>query len=180
MRRTHRGAAALVGLLLAGVSLRAAKLDSARDKAIAALQRVGGRITVDETATGKPVVAVDFRRHKILDGDLKYLATFTELKKLDLYDTGITDAGLAHLASLKRLELLEINSPNVTDKGLAHLEGLTNLKELYLYGTSVTDAGMVYLAKMTRLRVVDVSATEVTVAGTVALEKALPKVKIVR
>jgi hypothetical protein len=178
MTRIGPGAAVLVSLL-AGISLRAANLDSARDKAIAAIQRVGGRITMDETATGKPVVAVDFRRHKILDGDLKYLESFPQLKKLDLYDTGISDAGMAYLASLKHLELLEVNSPKVTDKGLAHLQGLANLKELYLYGTSVTDAGMVHLAKMARLRLLDVSATEVTVAGTIALEKALPKVKIV-
>ena len=167
-------------LLLAGQPIRAADLDSPQEKAIAAIKRVGGKIIVDNTARGKPVIGVDFRRNKIIDSDLKYLQTFTELKKLDLYDTGITDAALAHLASLTRLELLEINSPKVTDAGLKHLHGLTNLKELYLYGTSVTDAGMENLAKMTRLRVLDVSATEVTAAGVIALERDLPKVKIVR
>jgi hypothetical protein len=170
----------ILGLLVAVAPGRAAELDSARDKAVAAIQRVGGRISVDETAPGRPVIAVDFRRNKILDADLKALAEFPHLKKLDLYDTGITDAGLAHLASLTRLELLEINSPKVTDAGLKHLKGLVNLKELYLYGTSVSDAGMESLQKMTRLRKLDVSATEVTAAGAIALEKALPRVKIQR
>src|SRR5260370_32137272 len=107
--RMQRLALLLVGLLLHGPSAEAADRGSAGDKAITAIQKIGGRVTVDETARGQPVVAVDFRRNKILDADLKHLEGFTELKKLDLYDTGITDAGLAHLASLTRLELLEIN-----------------------------------------------------------------------
>ena len=78
----------------------------------------------------------------ITDGQLKYLASLTRLKRLDLDRTNITDAGLEHLAGLSRLEFLKLRNTAVTNAGLKQLAGLTRLRTLYLNDTPVTRDGV--------------------------------------
>ena len=124
MKTTHRsltGAALLLALVpWTAVCMRA---DEAEDKAVEAIQKLGGRITWDMKVKGKPIVI------------------------LDLTSTNVTDAGLKHLAGLKQLQKLVLNSTMVTDAGLKHVAGLKQLRELYLFRTKVTAKGKADLKK---------------------------------
>jgi hypothetical protein len=125
MKTTHlclTGAALLLALVpwMTGC----VRADKAEDKAVEAIQNLGGRITRDEKAKGKPIVGVDFARTKVTDADLKHLAALKQLRDLDLGLTQVTNAGLKHLAALKQLRDLDLGLTQVTDAGLKHLAGL--------------------------------------------------------
>ena len=57
------------------------------------------------------------------------------------------DEALAHVGRLRRLQELGLSTSEVTDAGLKHLMGLTALKKLDLENTNVTDAGAQELQK---------------------------------
>ena len=105
----------------ASVDGSTAKVNTDQARAIAEIEKLGGKVTIDEKSPGKPVITVDLRQ------------------------TEVTDAGLEHLKRLPRLESLNLTRTKVTDAGMQHLEGLTTLRTLGLFGTHVTDAGLVYL-----------------------------------
>ena len=107
-------------LVLTAVPLLA---DEAEDKAVEADKELGGMVTRDEKAEGKPVVAVDLRGSLVLtDADLKELAPLKELRTLYLGGTEVTDACLKELAALKGLqELYLFGCREVTAAGVAEL-----------------------------------------------------------
>jgi hypothetical protein len=60
---------------------------------------------------------------------MKYLATMTQLQKLDLRGTQVNDAGLAYLKRLPQLEEICLVKTNATDAGIQDLQkALSNLK----------------------------------------------------
>ena len=61
-------------------------------------------------------------RNKPTDDDLVNVATFVELKVLDLSGSPITDAGLAHLKGLKNLDSVMLANTGVTSKGMKDLK----------------------------------------------------------
>jgi hypothetical protein len=89
---------------------------SEQERAVAAIKRLKGEVTVDEKAPGRPVVKVSFREAQ--------------------WPAGLTDADLAglkpHLETLSQLRELDLCRTDVTDKGLSELRGLTQLKTLTL------------------------------------------------
>ena len=94
------------------------KRSDAEKKAIAAIKKLGGKVTFAERKPGKPVIGVS------------------------LFNTKITNAGLVHLEGLTKLQTLDLQNTKVTDAGLVHLKGLTKLQRLSLSFTKVTDAGV--------------------------------------
>src|SRR5262249_40433121 len=114
-----------------------AKRPAAEQKAIEALQAVGGRIITDKTQPGEPVVGVYLLSRQATEGDLKHLKEFKGLKTLVL--PGITDAAMKELRGLKGLEYLRARPDDrgVVVKGLGEL---VNLRELDL--GQVEDAGL--------------------------------------
>ena len=90
--------AMLVGLLVVASNAvgedKVVKRIDAEKKAIAAIKKLGGKVTFDEKKPGKPVISVNLRR------------------------TEVTDAGLVHLKGLKNLQTLFLNSTKITDAGL--------------------------------------------------------------
>jgi len=112
----------LVLLLVPGV-LRA---DDAEDRAVRAVEKLGGSVFRDDKAPGKPVVAVSLMHMRgepkmAGDADLKDLAALTHLKKLILWGTDVTDAGLKHLVSFQQLQMLSLRGTNITDAGVKQL-----------------------------------------------------------
>ena len=100
-------------------SAKAAEFVETQEQAIAAIKKLGGRVTFDEKSPNKPVIDVDLSR------------------------TNVTDAGLVHLKGLTNLELLYLgNNKKNTDAGLEHLKGLASLQRLFLEDTKVTDEGV--------------------------------------
>jgi len=121
---------------------------------------LGGRGLTDEGLTKVAaldgVVDLNLRDTQITGAGLKHIGTLTGLRRLHLERTSVGDEGIAHLVSLGELEYLNLYSTKITDASLTHLAGLRNLKQLFVWQTGVTDAGV---AK---------------------LQRALPKLKIVR
>ena len=114
------------------------------------------------------------------DDSLKSLAGLGEVRSLNLRDTQVTDAGMVHLAKLTQLRRLHLERTPVTDEGIAHLAGLAHLEYLNLYGTSVTDKALEHLTGMKKLEQLYLWQTQVTAEGVAKLEKALPKVRVLR
>jgi hypothetical protein len=169
-----------------------------------AVEKLGGRVTMDSKQPGSPIVGIDLHQTRARDGDLEMLRDLTSLQKVNLYGTSITDAGLVHLSGLTGLQTLHLNATSIGDAGMRHLRGLRSLSTLSLYGTRVTDAGLEYLAGLTslqslalggtqitdrglehlkglrELRQLSLSGTKVTPEGVQRLQRALPKVQIMR
>jgi hypothetical protein len=144
-------------LLVAASTGQAQVSEEAQAKAVAAIEKLGGKVEIDGTLPGKPVVAVDLAQAKIKDDDLACLVACTELRKLQLERATITDAALVHIRGLAKLELLNLkvlsgNRPfGITDKGLVHLKDLKQLKRLFLNGANITDQGLENLKGLTEL-----------------------------
>lgn len=87
----------------------------------------------------------------VADDEMKVVAAFTGLERLDLRLSQVGDAGLAHLAGLQLLEYLDLGETKVTDEGLRHLTGLSQLAELRLQRTNIVGPGLAHLAECVSL-----------------------------
>jgi len=154
------------------------KADEAVDKAVQAIEKLGGEVTRDESAPGKPVTLVNLTDKQVTDADLKVLAPLKSLKTLILDNTKVTDAGLKQVAGLRSLQVLGLSDTKVTDAGLKQLATLTSLQRLILSNTEVTDAGMKELTALKSLEALVIFDTKVTDKGKEQLRKALPKCKV--
>ena len=124
-----------------------AKSRAGQDAAIAAITKLGGRISFDKQ---------------------------NNLTKLDLDGTKVVDADLMQLKRLAQLESLTLNRTNVTDAGLEHLKALTQLSNLELYETTVSDAGLEHFSGLAQLKFLMLKRTNVTAAGVNQLQQSLP------
>jgi hypothetical protein len=132
-------------LLVWSALLNDAKAQTAKESqaaAVAAIKKLGGKVTFDEENPDKPLIGVDLSNSRTTDAGLMHLKGLTSLQSLGLNGTKVTDVGLEHLKGLTSLQLLNLGDTQVTDAGLEHLKGLTNLQTLDLGGTSVTTAGV--------------------------------------
>ena len=114
------------------------------------------------------------------DATLVLVGRLDRLHGLRLTSSAVTDAGLAQLKSLRELRDLQIGHTKIGDAGLAHLRGLTGLRSLYIADTQVGDAGLTHLRGMTNLSTLFLSGTKVSDDGVLALERALPRLQILR
>src|SRR5687767_1721662 len=99
MMRLHIVAGVVVALALE-VSARG---DEAEERAVAAIEKMGGRVTRDKTAPGLPVIHVDLSSGSVTEAGLKEVAGLKQLKRLNLRGTGVTAGGLKELAGHKQL-----------------------------------------------------------------------------
>jgi hypothetical protein len=74
-----------------------ARADDAEDRAVAFVEKLGGTVTRDAKAPGKPVVRVSLALKKVTDAELKNLAALKNLTALGLIRTKLTGAGLKEL-----------------------------------------------------------------------------------
>jgi hypothetical protein len=109
----------LVVLLAAFAQVEARQEMSQQQRAVEAIERLGGKVEYDDVT--QAVIKVDLHNTKVSDNELKNLRAFGELRWLDLRITGIGDEGVAHLKKLKRLTFLNLFRTNLSDKGLAEL-----------------------------------------------------------
>jgi len=116
--------------------------DGAEDKALEFVKKLNGKVTHDENAPGKPVIALDLYLRQVTDEGLKRLAGLTNLTSLSLGSTQVTDAGMKELDGLSNIRTLILVFTQVTDAGLKELAALTNLTTLHLRGTRVSDVGL--------------------------------------
>lgn len=149
---------------------------SNRERVIAEIARLGGKIEFDELLPGKPIVLIDLHGTAVTNADLAILKGLRDLRFLDLRLTKITDEGVAKLKNLTGLQTLNLFRTQLSDKGLAQLRKLTLLQTLLIGGTQITDAGLTYLKSFTNLRKLSLFQTKVSDAGIASL-KALIKLE---
>lgn len=101
-----------------------------------------------------------------------------QLFNLKLSNLPVNDDDVKKIASFKNLTRLNLEKTAITDESLKHLKDLQNLEQLNLYGTNITDKGLESLAKYSKLRVIYLWQTKATAAGIEQLKKALPTTKI--
>src|SRR5262245_55561924 len=90
--------------------------DLARERAVATVTRLRGKLTTEGGDPDGPVVAVDLSRTRVMDDDLGSLAGLNCLRSLNLASTRVTDDGLRHLGRLTALERLSLHD-NIDIKG---------------------------------------------------------------
>jgi WD40 repeat protein len=156
----------------------AAKPKTEQEAAIAEIERLGGRLVIDENSPERPVISLDAAGTEFDDAALQRLKGFTRLRELTLSDSMVTDAGLEHLKGLTQLRRLDISGLRVTDAGLEHLKGLHQLRELNLSSEPsslylVVDPPKKWLHR-------ELGGTRVTEEGVKRLQQALPDCKIKR
>lgn len=168
------------------------------ERAIAALERLGGVVEYLEDASGpfrgvyvrggdqalallpriREVRIVFVEPDGVTDAGLAPLAKLHALEDLSLHNCQIGDAGVAHLAGLD-LITLGLDHTLVTDGALAHLTGMSRLEVLDLSGTSgIHDAGLAHVAVHKNLKTIDLDGTGVSDAGIKRLEAQLPDLKV--
>ena len=141
--RPRAWAALTAGLLSLGQpSAPAGEAPEGQKRAVAAIEKIGGKVEFDQKDRARPVVRVRLNDTRVTDKDLEHLRGLTALRRLDLHRTAVTDEGLRHLRGLTRLNRLYLTGTRVSDKGLVHLTGLTELEYLHLGRTRVTAEGV--------------------------------------
>jgi hypothetical protein len=90
-------------------------------KAIAEIEKVGGKVIADEN---KGIISVDLKQTNATDAVMENLSSFVffHLQSLDLRTTKVTDAGLVNLKGLYQLESLHLERTNVTVAGVKGLQ----------------------------------------------------------
>jgi len=117
----------------------------------------------------------------ISDAGLQSLGKLQGLRYLVLGNNPkVTDTGVKELARLKRLHTLGLTGTKVTDASLKELARLTGLEGLFLGSTLVTDEGLKELRGLENLKYLTLNTTKVTDQGVASLQKALPKLTILR
>src|SRR5262249_41914234 len=130
-------------------------------KAIEVVQKLGGKITLDQDAPGKPVVAVDFRNSNVRDSDLPCLKAFPRLQKLDLSDCPLVQGlALRPLKDLKELKELHLPVTGLNEARPGDLAALQGLQTLHLARAPVTDAVLKELTEIKSLQTLDVGGCE--------------------
>jgi Leucine-rich repeat (LRR) protein len=184
---------------------RDARATSSRDRVIAEVARLGGKVELDEMLPGKPIVKIDLHSTQVTDADLGFLDDakkelkelryldlrlthigdagaanlkhLTSLTTLNLFRTQVGDKGFSYLRKLRQLQTLLIGGTKVTDAGLVNLKSMKELKKLSLFQTQVTDAGIPHLKVLSKLESLLISGTKITDAGASELLKALPRLR---
>lgn len=150
------------------------------ERAIAEVERLGGKVRKDGRLPGTPVTAVQLAEGRVTDAELQVVKSFPQLRNLDLRRTQVTDKGLAHLERLTKLQELYLDSTRLTDAGLGRLEGLKELRKLSLNDTEITDLGLGFLKELTNLEELSLRQTKVSEKGAQRLRESLPKADIRR
>src|SRR3954451_17907631 len=105
-RMTTRRLMVVVALLVSeipGPTALAQASDVEQERAVAAIEKLGGKVERDRTSPGHPVLGVDLRMTDATDKDLASLEGLKSLQNLRLSSNRITDAGLVHIKRLTDL-----------------------------------------------------------------------------
>jgi hypothetical protein len=95
---------------------------SPQEKAVDAIESLGGTYDDDEQVEELRIIGVDLAGTRATDADLVHLKEFPALRKLNLSNTQISDQGLTHLKGLKQLQLVDLRGTKVTAKGVGELQ----------------------------------------------------------
>ncbi len=108
------------------------------------------------------------------DAELVHVAKLTHLEIFFVWDAaGVSDAGMKHLRSLKSLKRIHVNGSQIRDEALTVFGTLGKLEELSLQGNNFTDAGFQHLTELEHLKTlwVGMNQTPLTNAATASIGK---------
>ena len=140
-----------------------------QDQVVAEINKLGGKVFIDENNLDKPVIGVNLELCRYpssqIDSVLEHLKLFQQLKTLNLKSSYVSEAGLEHLKELTQLQSLDLSITKVTDAGLESLRGLTQLQNLDLYFTKVTDAGLEHIKGLNQLKMLQLGGRKSLMLG---------------
>jgi len=85
----------------------------------------------------KQVVSIDLNKMPVMDGDLKTIAKFENLRSLNLNFSDITGNNLKDLSSLKYLRSISLAGTKLNAEALDQLKSLKSIKEVVLWNTGL-------------------------------------------
>ncbi|MFN8289391.1 MAG: chitobiase/beta-hexosaminidase C-terminal domain-containing protein [Chitinophagaceae bacterium] len=85
------------------------------------------------------IVSLNMNHMPVKDNELKTIARFTNLRKLNLSFTAITGSSVNELKALKELKQLALSGTPVTAQSVLPLAEIKSLTHLYLWSTSVKE-----------------------------------------
>jgi len=152
------------------------------DKAVEAIKKLGGTITRDEQAAGKPVIGVSFVSAGIRNEDLKGLKDLKNLQSLNLHRCyRITDPALLEIAEQKSLRHLDLGFTGLqTDTAIneGHLGDNLFVTLVFRIGlgiprtdcTGITNEGLANLKQLEHLQSLNLNGTQITDTGLAELK----------
>jgi len=149
-------------------------------KAIAIIEKFGGRVVRDEKDPERAVVEVVLQGTDADNGALQALRAFPKLKKLNLSRcTKIDNPGLEWIEDLKELQVLNCGyCSHISDGGMESIGKLTNLEELVLDQTQTTDLGLAKLKNLKKLK--RLSLNGAMLASGLGLKAAIPGLEVIK
>jgi hypothetical protein len=85
------------------------------------------------------IVDAELARTKITDTGVSTLASFPNLRTVDLSHTAVTSQGLARLENLGKLESLNLTATDVDDQAVRPFRHKSGMRHLYLFETKCSD-----------------------------------------
>ncbi len=76
--------------------------------AIAEIEKLGGKLTIDNADPSNPVISAELVNATVTDEQLRHLRGLPQLKTLDLGGTKVSNAGLENLNWLPQLQSLSL------------------------------------------------------------------------
>jgi uncharacterized membrane protein len=95
----------------------------------------------------RQVVSLDLNKMPVKDADLKTIAQFENLRRLNLNFSDVTGAGLKELASLKLLKSLSLAGVKLNAADVKQLAAIKSLTELAIWDTGLKTADLLPLQK---------------------------------
>src|SRR5260221_442232 len=94
----------LLAMISLGVGVARAGVDSSKERLIAEVEKLGGKVDLDETRPDKPIIKIDLHSTKVSDSDLVFLNKMRKhLKNLRYLDLRLTHIGDEGVDSVKNL-----------------------------------------------------------------------------
>jgi hypothetical protein len=184
-----------LALLIALVPFAHAARTPEEAKEAEKIEKLGGKVTVDESLPEAARLRVTFKRvddkaaanlkglkriaaltvedaSGLTDKTLAVIGTLTHLRELSLFDPAMTNTGMAALKGLKELrKLYLIDADKVSDSGVAALKGCDKLEELDLSGSAITNAAGATFKTLTALKLLAVNKTKFGDPGVAQLKE---------
>lgn len=112
------------------------------------------------------------------DDALEVVAQLPRLEHFWLTRVKITETHAKHIASFPQLRILEISHCDASDEVIAPLSRSKSITVLSLAGTPISDASIDHLVQMEQLTALNAKETRITKVGYEKLKAALPKCNV--
>ncbi|MEP7109892.1 MAG: FN3 associated domain-containing protein [Ferruginibacter sp.] len=109
------------------------------------------------------VVSLNLNKMPVSDDDLKTIAQFANLRRLNLSFTNVKGTGLTVLNQLKELKQLSLSGTGVSTANLSALVSLPNLTHLYIWSTPAQSQNLVAVKKQLKNTIIETGFTGDTI-----------------